>query len=83
MSTHQCVLVMCQKCHHDIFGIWSISDKQTSVFDPVLYEFHKNVRFYEKRYEVALPWKKGLEGKRLLNNEKLARIRLETLSRKL
>ena len=87
VSTHQLVCFsdvseMSLRHFWDLESI-GISDKEVSVFDPVLDEFHKNVRFYDKRYEVALPWKKGLESKRLLNNEKLARIRLETLSRKL
>ena len=60
-----------------------ICEKQSSVVDPVLEEFNKNVQFVDGRYSVSLPWKAEEERPRLLDNEKLTRARLDHLSKKL
>ena len=52
------------------------------ISDSVHTEFLNNIVFTDGRYEVALPWKPNSKNK-LLNNEKLAKIRLSNLSRKL
>ena len=51
--------------------------------DPVLCEFEKNVQFSNGRYEVSLPWKSEGTRPQLLNNEKLAKVRLDQLTRRL
>nr|XP_027223346.1 uncharacterized protein LOC113815482 [Penaeus vannamei] len=51
--------------------------------DPVLKQFCENVKFDEGRYEVGLPWKSDDCKKNLMNNEGIARKRLQGLERKL
>ena len=50
--------------------------------DPVLEKFQENLRMVDDRYEVTLPWKPGTQDK-LHNNEKLARVRLQQLGKRL
>ena len=56
---------------------------ESELVDPVLERFEQSVKYANNRYEVTLPWKPGLFSSRLLNNEKLARARLASLSRKM
>ena len=50
--------------------------------DSVLTRFENDLRQVEGRYEVTLPWKSGAR-ERLLDNQKLARYRLDSLRRRL
>ena len=50
--------------------------------DSVLTRFENDLRQVEGRYEVTLPWKSAAR-ERLLDNEKLARYRLDSLRRRL
>ena len=50
--------------------------------DSVQTRFENDLRQVEGRYEVTLPWKSGAR-ERLLDNEKLARYRLDSLRRRL
>ena len=50
--------------------------------DSVLTRFENDLRQVEGRYEVTLPWKSGAR-ERLLDNEKLAKYRLDSLRRRL
>ena len=43
----------------------------------------EELRYFNGRYEVALPWKSGIAKQGLKNNEKLAQKRLESLDGKL
>ena len=61
-------------------GIYEGSPREVS---PLLAEFERSVRFCNDRYEVKLPWKPEGMRPKLLNNERLARIRLDSLSRRL
>ena len=49
----------------------------------MLERFEQSVKYTNNRYEVTLPWKPGFSSSCLLNNEKLARARLASLSRKM
>ena len=60
-----------------------IGRTEVPVVDPVFSEFQRTVEFQNGRYVVGLPWKPESERPTLLNNEKLARVRLEKLSCKL
>ena len=50
--------------------------------DSVLTRFENDLKQVEGHYEVTLPWKSGAR-ERLLDNEKLARYRLDSLRRRL
>ena len=50
--------------------------------DPLLTKFQDNLQKSDGRYETSLLWKPGME-KHLLNNERLAKIRLEQTSKRL
>ena len=50
--------------------------------DPVFSTFRENLCKVDRRYETGLIWKTNMKDN-LLNNEKLARIRLQQTSRKL
>ncbi len=65
----------------DLETIGIIPERETPINDPLLDEFQDNLRFREGRYEVGLPWKE--KSGKLLNNEKLARKRLDSLTIKL
>ena len=67
----------------ELESIGIVQGENTSVRDPVLGDFDRNVKFVDGRYEVVLPWKPASPGKRLVNNEGLARKRLDSLTRKL
>ena len=79
-----CVDVLDKNIHAfwelESIGIPSSCDEKLR--DPVLQKFQENLRMVDDRYEVALPWKPGTQD-RLLNNEKLARVRLQQLGKKL
>lgn len=60
-----------------------VSGQDFPEVDHVMSEFNEKVSYSDRRYEVALPWKSELVRPRLLNNEKLAMLRLEYLIRKL
>ena len=49
----------------------------------VFQQFSNKINYCDGRYEVALPWKSDIAKKSLINNEKLARKRLENLKVKL
>lgn len=51
--------------------------------DPVLKQFSDTVTCNDGRYTVSLPWKSNASKQNLLNNEKLARKRFESLNYKL
>ena len=57
-------------------------DGKDSVVDPVLENFQQNLQYVEGKYEVGLPWKSSMRDK-LLNNERLARVRLAHLNKNL
>ena len=59
-----------------------ICSEESRVPDPVLAEFQGNICVKEGRYQVALPWKRQ-GGKQLINNERLARKRLDSLESRL
>ena len=79
-----CVDVLDKNIHAfwelESIGIPSSFDEKLR--DPVLEKFQENLGMVDDRYEVALPWKPGTQD-RLLNNEKLARVRLQQLGKKL
>ena len=58
-----------------------ISPKENEIADPVLDRFLETVNFKDGRYVVELPWKDS-EHNRLLDNKKLAQVRLDNLSRR-
>ena len=58
-----------------------ISPKENETADPVLDRFLETVSFKDGRYVVELPWKDP-EHNRLLDNKKLAQVRLDNLSRR-
>ena len=49
--------------------------------DPTLTKFTKSIDYSEGRYTVALPWKS--DSPKLLNNERLAKSRLDNLTHRL
>ena len=55
------------------------------VVDPVLRKFNETISYSDQdgRYEVSLPWKEDSGPHKLVNNEQLARSRLDSLSRRL
>ena len=57
-----------------------ICEKQSPVVDPVLEEFNNSVQFDEGRYTVSLPWKNEEVKQFLLDNQKLAKSRLDRLT---
>ena len=67
----------------EVIGISPDKDQDTDFVDPVLSRFNDTVKFSGGRYEVALPWKEKQGPVQLLDNEKLARNRLASLSGKL
>ncbi|XP_071961249.1 uncharacterized protein [Antedon mediterranea] len=52
------------------------------VQDAVLKEFNESIRLVNERYEVKLPWKEGMK-ECLQNNREIAKVRLNSLSRRL
>ena len=58
-----------------------ITGSEQPVTDPVVKKFEEAISFSNGRYEVALPWK--VKPPKLLDNEKLARQRLQGLSKRL
>ena len=72
----------------DVRSFWDLESigvcsKEEPVVDHVLEEFQETVALKDGRYEVALPWKPESVRPKLLDNEKLARQRLEHLTRRL
>jgi hypothetical protein len=63
----------------------SSCESEEGKLDPVWQRFNETVTFVENegRYEVSLPWKSDSSRPSLLNNEKLARLRLGNLTCKL
>ena len=58
-----------------------IAAEEESV-DPVLASFQEDLQMVDGRYQTALIWKPGMK-QNLLNNEKLARVRLAQTSKRL
>ena len=68
---------------HKLWDLESIgiSDAPVEAAD-VSAEFKQHIKYVDGRYEVGFPWKPGMADT-LHDNEKLARVRLESLSRRL
>ena len=84
-----CINNVCESSLHNFWDLESVgisakeavsSNVESST---VIKNFSISVKFDEGRYEVALPWKSEVAKQRLLNNEKLARKRLENVNVKL
>ena len=81
--THQ--LFCTEVCEAGLKTFWDlesvgICEKQSPVIDPVLEEFNNSVQFDEGRYTVSLPWKNEEVKQSLLDNQKLAKSRLDHLT---
>ena len=86
VDAHQllCVDVLDKNIHAfwELESIGTPSSCDENIRDPMLEKFQENLTMVDDRHEVALPWKPGTQH-RLLNNEKLARVRLHQLGKKL
>ena len=85
---HQMLCLTATVSDQSVHAFWNLEsvgicdDKGCDDADYVLTQFQQDILKVHGRYEVALPWKSGAR-QRLLNNEKLARRRLENLGRRL
>ena len=85
---HQMLCLTATVSDQSVHAFWNLEsvgicdDKGCDDADYVLTQFQQDILKVHGRYEVALPWKPGAR-QRLLNNEKLARRRLENLGRRL
>lgn len=60
-----------------------INPLESCVDNSTLKHFNETIQFKDGRYEVALPWKQGPYVPELMDNERTARARLSSLSRRL
>ena len=60
-----------------------ISEESVSSKDEVLEDFERSIKYGDGHYEVKLPWKPESCLPELMNNQRLAEVRLKHLNRKL
>ena len=83
-----CINNVSESALHSFWGLESvgISPKEPVSDDNgdsnLLKKFSEELRYFNGRYEVALPWKSDIAKQGLKNNEKLAQKRLESLDGK-
>ena len=81
-KSHQ-LLCMCDLPDSTIRNFWNVEESVESELESVVLEkFQSDLKLRHGRYEVALPWKPGYDGK-LVDNISIARNRLNSLRRKL